>query len=199
MVVLMCAPQDAYQCTRHVSGVEKHDTILSCNKSDTNSHYHTETFTARLMHIGNQPKAHIRQPHSPHRPNRGSTCTPPCTYRTARTRAAKDHAMALQGSRTRAWEVHTVHTCNRHTGNRHPASDAPVASRRPAPRRRSCPQHSRIEPRQALRRSVRPARAPSTFAGKCKKGAESTRGRAGRRGARRGQGGRWTPDSSTYQ
>ena len=36
MVVLMCAPQDAYQCTRHVSGVEKHDTILSCNKSDTN-------------------------------------------------------------------------------------------------------------------------------------------------------------------
>ena len=61
MVVLMCAPQDAYQCTRHVSGVEKHDTILSCNKSDTNSHYHTETCTARLMHIGNQPKAHIRQ------------------------------------------------------------------------------------------------------------------------------------------
>ena len=92
-----------------------------------------------------------------------------------------------------------VHTCNRHTGNRHPASDALVASRLPAPRRRSCPQHSRIEPRQALRRSVRPARAPSTFAGKYKKGAESTRGRAGRRGARRGQGGRWTPDSNTYQ
>ena len=83
--------------------------------------------------------------------------------------------------------------------HRHPASDSPVERNGLLPSRRNLAQDSCIEPRRALRRWARSARAPCTFVSCCKKGAQSTQERAERIGARRRQGGRWAPAFHVYQ